>query len=286
MEREIGQTGIRVFPIGLGAMPLSLSGRPSEEAAYEVIKAALDAGVTFFDTANAYCRNDRDTGHNERLIAKALKRFNAQERVTVATKGGFTRPGGSWRSDGRPASLRRACEQSLRDLEVEAITLYQFHTPDGSVPFAESVGELARLRSEGKIRHLGLSNVSPAQLSEAERICAVASVQNRLNPTDQDDLGNGLVRLCGERQVAYIAYSPVGGSYGHQRMGKNRVLVKLGRKYGASPYAIILAWLLGLGSHVLPIPGASRVASIVDSASAAGLALSAEDARAVAGIGR
>jgi aryl-alcohol dehydrogenase-like predicted oxidoreductase len=284
VERKLGATGIAVFPIGFGVMPLSTSGRPNEGTAFGVIAAALECGVTLFDTANAYCLSDRETGHNERLIAKALKQFNARDRITVATKGGHVRPGGAWVTDGRPERLRRACERSLRDLDVETITLYQFHRPDPKVPFAESVGELARLREEGKILHLGLSNVSAAQLREAQGIVPIASVQNRLNPFDRDDLAKGTVQACAEAGVAYIPYSPVGGGWGHKRLGRQRLLVELGRKYGASPYAVALAWLLGLGEHVIPIPGASRVASIRDSAAAAGLELAPQDARRIEGM--
>lgn len=281
MEREIGTTGIRVHPIGLGAMPLSLSDRPDEAQAMEVFRAALDAGVNFFDTANSYCIDERDVGHNERLIAKGLERLGATERVTVATKGGLTRPRGAWQVDGRPRSLRAACEQSLRDLGVETITLYQLHAPDPKVPYADSVGEVARLQSEGKIRHVGLSNVDTRQLGQAQDIVRVESVQNRCNPLDQEDFRNGLVQACAEQGVTYIAYSPVGGHFGHSRQARHRVLEEIARAHGVSAYQVALAWLLGKAPHVLPIPGASRPASITDSAAAARLTLSHQEMRRI-----
>lgn len=286
MAREIGSTGIEVYPIGLGAMPLSISGRPDEHTALAVIKAALDAGVDLIDTANSYCLNDRDVGHNERLIATCLARLGATSRVRVATKGGLIRPRGAWNQDARPDRLRRACEQSLRDLRVESIFLYQLHAPDPRVPFADSVGALADFQQEGKIRHVGLSNVDAVQLRQAQGIVRVESVQNRCNPTDQGDLTNGLVNLCAEQRVTYIPYSPVGGGNGHGRMAGQRLLRELAGRYGVSAYQVVLAWLLGKGGHVIPIPGASKVGSIQDSAAAARLTLRPEDARRIDAMGQ
>ncbi len=230
MERKIGQSGISVFPIGLGAMPLSRAGRPDEKSAIGVIEAALESGVTLIDTSNAYCLDESERGHNERLIAEALKQLGARDSVLVATKGGHTRPGGDWVPDGRPAEIRRACEQSLRDLDVEAITLYQFHKPDPNVPFMETFGEFVRLREEGKVVHLGLSNVTAAQLREAQAEVPVVSVQNRLNPIDRDDVENGMVDACAEAGVAYIPYGPVGGGGGHVEMAAIQTLAELAAK--------------------------------------------------------
>jgi aryl-alcohol dehydrogenase-like predicted oxidoreductase len=267
-------------------MPLSLAGRPDEATALAVFKAALDAGVDFFDTANSYCKDDKDVGHNERLIAHCLRTLGATERVHVATKGGLIRPRGAWHVDARPERLHAACEQSLRDLGVAQIFLYQLHAPDPRVPFADSVGALAELQRAGKIRHVGLSNVSAAQLAEAQAICRVESVQNRCNPTDADDLRNGVLEACARQRVSYIAYSPVGGGYGHAALARKRVLVELARAYDASPYQVLLAWLLGKGAHILPIPGASKVHSIVDSAAATRLTLRPEDTTRVDALGR
>jgi aryl-alcohol dehydrogenase-like predicted oxidoreductase len=277
MQRTLGGSGIRVFPIGLGAMPLSLRDRPGEAAAIGVIKAALDAGVDFIDTANSYCIDQNDVGHNERLIAKALKAFGMAAKVTVATKGGLVRPGGAWNVEARPEALLKACEKSLKDLGVETITLYQLHAPDSRVPYSDSVGALAKLQQQGKIRHIGLSNVDVAQIKEAQRIATVVSVQNQCSVNDRGDLRNGVLKFCAGQGIAFIAYSPVGGHYGHQSLAKHRTLQELAKKHGVSPQRIMLAWLLGLGEHVLPIPGASKVSSIQDSAGAVNVKLAPDD---------
>jgi len=281
MDVQLGQTGIRVFPVGLGAMPLSLKGRPEEKAAIAVIHAALEAGVTFIDTADVYCLDDADTGHNERLIAKALRSYPGRAHVTVATKGGMVRPRGAWEMDARPERLRAACERSLKALGVEAITLYQLHGPDDRVPFAESVGALAHLREEGKIVHAGLSNVTAQQLEAAQKIVRIESVQNECNPAQADDTRNGLIRACAAQGVTYIAYSPVGGHFGHRALVRHPTLVKVAQACGVSPYCIAIAWLLRQGDHVLPIPGASRPASIQDSVKAVSVRLSPEQIAAL-----
>lgn len=287
MQREFGATGVRVHPIGWGVMPLSTrSSRPERQGALAVFKAALDAGVTFWDTANSYCLDDRETGHNERLIAWAIRELGIAGRVHVATKGGMTRPRGAWVTDGRPEHLRQACEQSLRDLGVEQIFLYQLHWPDPRTPYAESVGALAELQRQGKIRHVGISNVTAAQLRQAQGICRVESVQNRCNPLDAGDLTDGLLALCAEQRVTYIPYSPVGGGSGHTQMARQRVLGDIARSHGASAYQVALAWLLAKGPHVVPIPGASRVGSIVDSAAAASLTLAPEEIARIDRLGR
>jgi aryl-alcohol dehydrogenase-like predicted oxidoreductase len=285
MERELGATGVKVYPVGWGVMPLSTAGRPDEAAAMKVFQAALEIGVTFWDTANSYCLEEREIGHNERLIAKALKRFGGAGRIRVATKGGMTRPGGAWVQNGRPAHLRKACEQSLRDLGVETIFLYQFHWPDPKVPYAESIGALAELQWEGKIRHIGVSNVSPALLEEALGIVRVESVQNLCNPFHAQDLSNGLLELCARHRLTYIPYRPVGGAAGNRELAHRRLLDELARTHGVSAYQVILAWLLGKGAQVVPIPGASRESSLRDSAAAVGLTLAPEEVRRIEALG-
>src|SRR5689334_2983078 len=163
-QRRLGPDGPLVGAIGLGGMYMSITGRPDEGQAIRAIHAALDAGVTLIDTADVYCLDHRDIGHNERLIAKAIA--GRAERVILATKGGLTRPDGAWARDARPERLREACEASLRALRVSAIDLYQLHAPDSNVPFADSVGAIARLREHGKVRLVGLSNVDIAQIEE------------------------------------------------------------------------------------------------------------------------
>ncbi|MBI5200292.1 MAG: aldo/keto reductase [Elusimicrobia bacterium] len=276
-KRELGRTGLKVFPVGLGAMPLSVEGRPDEETGLKVLRAAFDAGMDFVDTANVYCGNDGDVGHNERLIQKALEACGRVKTVVVATKGGLDRRGPAWPNAASPAFLRTSCEKSLRELKREAITLYQLHAPDPKVPFADSIGELARLKGEGKILHVGLSNVSIAQLNEAQRIVRIESVQNRCNPFDLEDYRDGLLKACEEQGVTYLPYSVVGGHRQHVSAVRDPGLEELGKKYACGPYAVMVAWHLAMSPRVIPIPGASKVGSAQSSASAASLTLAPAD---------
>src|SRR5690242_16481122 len=179
-QRTIGD--VQVSAIGLGGMPMSIEGRPDRQRAIATIHAALDSGVTLIDTADAYHLDRTDVGHNESLIAEALASYGGDTSdVLVATKGGHLRPGdGSWTLDGSPEHLRQACEASLKRLGVEAIGLYQFHRPDPSVPYAESIGGLRDLLDEGKVRMAGISNASPDQIRQAQEILGgrLVSVQN------------------------------------------------------------------------------------------------------------
>ncbi len=281
MQREIGRSGLEVTAIGLGAMPLSLAGRPEAEPAFRVIEAFVDGGGDFIDTANVYCLDDGDIGHNERLIGRALTRLGRRDRVLVATKGGLHRPRGNWTVDGRPEFLRASCEASLAALGAEVIDLYQLHAVDPDVDFLETLGALIALRGEGKIRYVGLSNVDPGQLAIALQHTPIASVQNRCNPLSQGDFENGLVDLCRARGVTYIAYSPVGGHFGHRRLASEPLLSRIAAKYATSPQCAALAWLLRKGDHILPIPGASKPASILDSLKAMDLVLDPSDITAI-----
>ena len=284
MRREIGKTGIKVGAIGLGAMPLSIEGRPSAAQAFDVIKAFVDGGGDFIDTANAYCLDDSDIGHNERLIHDCLTRLGVRDRILVATKGGLTRPQGRWEVDGRPEWIRASCEQSLRDLGTDCIVLYQLHAVDSKVSFVDTLGELMRLQQQGKIRYIGLSNVHAEHLETALEHATVASVQNRCNPFERRDFHKGFVELCRQRGVTYIPHSPVGGHFGHARLAGQPLLQGLAAKYQTSVYCIVLAWFLAKGEHLLPIPGASKAASIRDSLRAASIALAAEDVQAIDGL--
>ena len=284
MKRSIGRTGISVHPIGLGAWPLSNVNRPSEEQALEVIARAVEAGVDLIDTADAYCLDEHDFGHNERLIRKALDAIGDEGEVTVATKVGRIRPGGAWVSAARPEQVRAACDQSLARLGVETITLYQLHGPDENVPLEETVGAMRELQEAGKVAHIGMSNLDRDQLERAQRVARIESLQNQCNPWTREDVDSSLIDRCREMDVTYIAWYPVGGERGHRACASHPVLRKLAGKYQASPYQLLLAWLLGLGDHVLPIPGATRVASILDSVQAAGLGVEPEDLEAIGSL--
>jgi aryl-alcohol dehydrogenase-like predicted oxidoreductase len=276
--RRLGPEGPEVSCVGLGAMPLSVTGRPDEADALRVIHAALDAGMTLIDTANVYCLDDADIGHNERLIAKALRsRGKGAKPPLVATKGGMQRPSGTWTDDGRPDFVKQSCEASLKALGTDCIALYQLHTPDENVPFADTIGALADLRREGKIRLAGLSNVSVEQILQAEKIVPVASVQNHCNIFDREAFRDGVVKCCEERGIAFLPYSPVGGHHNQGRTAADPVLKAAAKQLGATPYEVALAWLLAASPVMIPIPGASRAESARSSAAAGGLRLSPQD---------
>jgi aryl-alcohol dehydrogenase-like predicted oxidoreductase len=272
--------GTEIYPIGLGAMPMSLAGRPDEAQSIRTIHAALDAGANLIDTADAYCRDESEVGHNERLIAKAIR--DRRDGVIVATKGGHTRPGGDWDLDGTPAHLRAACEASLRALETDRIDLYQYHRPDPRVPYAESVGALKELQDEGKIRWIGLSNVNVDQLEEALGIAEIVAIQNQLSLEFTSPLAKGEVQAATERGIAFLPWSPLGGIGNAESPGGVNPVKQAAERHGVSPQQVALAWLLSLGPTVIPIPGASRPETITDSLKAARLELMPDELEAIA----
>lgn len=281
-RRPLGPGAPTVSVVGYGGMHLSISGRPPEDVAVGVIHAALDAGMTLLDTADVYCLDQRDIGHNERLIARALGSWGGNRAsVVVATKGGLIRPDGRWERDARPERLRRACERSLQALGVERIDLYQLHAPDHQVPFEDSVGALFDLVREGKVARVGLSNVSVAEIKAAEALGPVTSVQNRLSPFFREALDTGVVSYCAARGIGFIAYSPTGGGRLTRKLPSHPVLQRLSSELGFSPHALVLAWALAQGGTVLVIPSARSETHVRDSATAGSIALSEADLRAI-----
>ena len=276
--------GADVFPIGLGGMPMSLSSRPPEERSIRTIHAALDAGVNLIDTADAYSADASDVGHNERLIAKALR--GRRDGVLVATKGGHTRtPDGGWELDGSREHLRAACEASLTALETDRIDLYQYHRPDPDVPYAEAIGALKELQDEGKVRWIGISNADTDQIEEALGIAEIVAVQNQLSLEYTSPIANGEVDLCAERGIAFLPWSPLGGiSKAADAAGAHDPVQEIAEAHGVSAQRVALAWLLALSPVVIPIPGASRPESIQDSVQAAGLQLSQDELQAIGRI--
>ena len=274
--RKIGQ--VTVGAIGLGGMPMSIEGWPDEARSIRTIHAALDAGVTLIDTADAYHLHAGETGHNERLIAKALASYAGDASdVLVATKGGHIRPGdGSWTVDGSPEHLRTAAEASLKALGVDAIGLYQFHRPDPKFPYAESIGALKDLLDAGKIRMAGISNASIEQIDIAVRVLGegnLASVQNQFSPAFRSSEPE--LRHSAELGVAFLPWSPLGGIGRAGRLGaQHAAFQEVADAHGVSPQRVTLAWMLAKAPVVIPIPGASRPESIIDSAQAANLTLS------------
>ncbi len=277
-QRTLG--GTPVSAIGLGGMPMSIEGRPDEDRSVRTIHAALDAGVTLIDTADAYHRDANDVGHNESLIAKALASYGADSSdVIVATKGGHLRPGdGSWTQNGHPDYLKEAAKASLGRLGGDAIDLYQFHRPDTEVPYADSIGALKELLDEGVIRMAGISNASVDQIRQANEILGgkLVSVQNQFSPafrSSEDEL-----RYCGENGIAFLPWSPLGGIKNAGGLGEQFTpFQKIADERGVSPQQVCLSWELSLAPTVLPIPGASRPESIQDSVLAAELELTAEE---------
>jgi aryl-alcohol dehydrogenase-like predicted oxidoreductase len=276
-QRRIGDR--TVGAIGLGGMPMSVRERNDEQLGIRTIRAALDAGVTLVDTADAYSVDEDSFGHNEELIAQALREHGAApDEVLVATKGGHTRQGSDWALDGRPEYLRKACEGSLRRLGVEAIGLYQHHRPDPEVDYADTIGGLKELVDDGLVVHAGISNADVDQIRLAHEILgdALVAVQNEFSPrfrSSQVELD-----LCTELGIAFLPWSPLGGMSGAGELGDRFApFAEVGAKYGVSSQQVALAWELAKSPVVIPIPGASRVESVQDSVAAADLRLDDED---------
>jgi aryl-alcohol dehydrogenase-like predicted oxidoreductase len=282
--RRIGDR--TVSAIGLGTMPLSRPHHatgtlPDRRQAIETVHAALDAGVTFIDCADCYAPDEGPFGHNEDLVAEALRRAGNPD-VLVATKGGIQRDGADWPLCGRPGYLREAAYGSLSRLGVDSIGLYQHHRPDPEVPYAETIGAFKDLYDEGVVQRVGLSNAHPDQIREAHGIlgAALVSVQNELSPsfrTSEPELD-----LCDELGLAFLPWSPLGGmSKAHDLGAAFRPFAEVAETHDVSPHQVAIAWLLAKSPNVVPIPGASRPASIRDSAEAVHLELSDEEFRAL-----
>ena len=245
--------------IGLGCMRLSTASNRDDERGIAVIRAALAAGVTLLDTADAYCLHERDVGHNERLIARALEGWDGdRSAIRVATKGGIRRPRGAWVPDGRAKHLREACDASRRALGVETIDLYQLHAVDPKTPIGTSVRALARLRDEGTIREIGLCNVTVSQIQAAQSLAPIASVQVSMSPLDDESLRNGVAEYCRTHGILLVAYRPLGGERIRQ-LARDELLSRLAAKHSVCNAEVALAWLLSFGAGVVPIPGATTV---------------------------
>jgi pyridoxine 4-dehydrogenase len=262
---------LAVNRLGFGAMRVTGQGiygePPDREEAKRLLRRAYELGATFFDTADSYGPHV-----SELLIAEALHPY--PEDLVIATKGGLQRPGpGEWTPDGRPEHLRGVCEGSLQRLRLEQIPLYQLHRPDPNVPLAESVGALVQLRDEGKVRHIGLCNVTPEQLAEAQKITPIASVQNRYNVTDRRF--EAVVETCERRQIAFLPWAPV------KDLDQADVISHLARRHGVTPHQIVLAWLLARSPVMLPIPGTSSMAHLEENMAAAEVQLTPYEVAAI-----
>jgi aryl-alcohol dehydrogenase-like predicted oxidoreductase len=284
-SRSIGDR--TVSAIGLGGAPIALAAQiPDERSAVRMVQAALDAGVTLLDTADVYSP-DLGQGYSEMVFGRAVRTWGpGRDDVLIATKGGkYWRPDGEVQVNGRPEYLAQACEASLRVLGTDVIGLYQFHEPDPAVPFEESIGALADLRAAGKIRQIGISNTGTSLIRRALAVTPVASVQNRLGPGHP--YGAAEIALCEQEGLAFLAYSPLGGlgaKPGQPPGPAAGRFTNVARRHGVSPQQVALAWELSLSPAVIPIPGATRPPTILDSVQAAALTLSPSDLATLEGI--
>jgi pyridoxine 4-dehydrogenase len=262
---------LTVNRMGFGAMRITGQGiwgdPPDRDHAFATLRRATELGVNFIDTADSYGPET-----SEHLIAGAL--YPYPDDLVIATKGGLLRPGpGRWDPDGRPEHLRKACEGSLRRLRLEQIPLYQFHRPDPNVPFAESVGEIAALKAEGKIRHVGLSNVNEEQLREAQAIVPIVSIQNRYNVTDRSS--QSMVDLCEEESLVFLPWAPI------QEAERKPAILQAARSHGVTEHQVVLAWLLASSPAMLPIPGTGSPEHVTDNVAAASIELTADELKAI-----
>ena len=262
---------LTVNRLGFGAMRITgpgIWGDPGDrDRARAALRRAIELGVNFIDTADSY-----GPEVSENLIADTLHPY--PDDLVIATKGGLTRPGpGQWKPDGRPEHLRQACEGSLRRLRLDQILLYQFHRPDPEVPIEESVGALAELKAQGKIRHIGVSNFSESQLRVAQRVTPVVSVQNRYNAADRQS--EALIDLCEQEMLAFLPWAPV------QDADKNPAVTDAARRHGVTTYQIVLAWLLARSPQMLPIPGTGSAEHVEENIAAAGISMNQDEIAAI-----
>ncbi|MFJ6678491.1 aldo/keto reductase [Microbacterium sp. NPDC091382] len=289
-QRTLGP--FTVSAIGLGAMPVSMNGNglPSHDDAVATVRAALDAGVTLIDTADIYAPSWDEMGHNERIVADALAGWDGdRSSIVVATKGGITRTQEKdFGRDGSLEYLRSAVQKSLKNLQVDVIDVYQYHRPDRWMVYGDIMQNLKTLQEEGLVRSVGISNASVEEIQIAQEVLGegnLVSVQNEFSPRHPGSYGE--LTYCAENGIAFLPWSPLGGIGGAGSIGERfSVFAEIGRAHGVSPQQVVLAWELSLGETVIPIPGASRPASITDSFQARDLELSADElARCSAAVG-
>jgi pyridoxine 4-dehydrogenase len=261
--------------MGFGAMRVTGRGiwgdPPDRDQAKAVLRRVVELGVNFIDTADSY-----GPDVSEELIAEALHPY--PEDLVIATKGGLLRPGpGQWHPDGRPEHLRQACEGSLRRLRLDQIALYQFHRPDPALPFEDSISALVALKDEGKIRHIGLSNVNVKQLRRAQALTPIVSIQNRYNPGDRSS--EALVDLCAQEGIAFLPWAPI------QNLDRLPTVIDIAEGHGATTQQVALAWLLARSETMLTIPGTGSIDHLEENVAAAGLRLTPEEISALNDLG-
>jgi aryl-alcohol dehydrogenase-like predicted oxidoreductase len=275
--KPLGNTSVSISAIGLGGMPLSLSGRPSELEAIAVIHRAIDLGVTLLDTADSYCRDETDKHHNERLLYKALQQYEGDtSQVIVATKGGLMRPQGAWTRNGNPDHLRQTIRESFAALGGnQPIDLWQYHSPDPGYSIAASLTPAREAVEAGLIRYVGVSNFSVEQIQKARDVVEIVSVQNQYSPWHRQPERDGVLAYCEQEGLTFLPWSPLGGSRRVKSLPEIQPIAQLAEEKNVSVYCLVLAWLRTKSACVVPIPGASKVESIADSVKAAAVHLSA-----------
>ncbi|OGQ21350.1 MAG: aldo/keto reductase [Deltaproteobacteria bacterium RIFCSPLOWO2_02_FULL_44_10] len=280
---KLGNTEIAISRIGLGAMPLSLANRPSEEQAISVIHRALQLGVTLIDTADSYCKDENDKHHNEILIAKALSTYRGNtDDIIVATKGGLMRPSGDWTVNGNPDHLRKTINESYEALGgTHPIPLWQWHAPDDRYPIRQSLKPVKEAVDQKLIRFVGLSNVSVDEIKQAQTMFPIVSIQNQYNPWCRNPERDGVLQYCEDQKLTFLPWSPLGGSRRVKLIGNFKELAKVARERDASPHCLVLAWLMAKSPCIVPIPGATRIQSLEDSLAAEKINLSASEISAI-----
>jgi aryl-alcohol dehydrogenase-like predicted oxidoreductase len=273
---QLANTGITVSAIGLGAMPMSVYERPDESQSIEVIHRALDLGITFIDTADSYCKDESDKHHNERLIGKALQTYGGDtSNIVVATKGGLMRPNQSWTRNGNPEHLRETIRVSFEALGgSKPIDIWQYHSPDPDYSIEESLKAAREAVDAGIVRFVGVSNFSVEQIKQARDVVDIISVQNQYSPWYRQPESDGVLEYCQQENLTFLPWSPFGGRRRHSDLQDISIISKLATQKGVSVYGIVLAWLRSKSPCILPIPGASKVSSIEDSARAGDIKLS------------
>jgi aryl-alcohol dehydrogenase-like predicted oxidoreductase len=281
--RSLGKTETRLFAIALGGMPMSLSSRPSESQAIATIHKALDLGVNLIDTADAYCRDESDKHHNEKLIHQALQQYSGDtSQVLVATKGGLMRPDGSWTRNGNPQHLRETIRESYEALGGEKpIDLWQYHAPDPEYKISDSLTPAREAVRSGLIRWVGVSNFSVEQIKQAREVVEVVSVQNQYNLWHRQPETDGVLEYCEAEGLTFLPWSPLGGSRRVSELKNMTAISDLAHQKGVSIYALVLAWMLAKSPCILPIPGARKPESIEDSVRSTQVKLTQAEFRAI-----
>ena len=277
--KQLANTGVTISAIGLGGMPMSLSSRPPESQAIEVIHRALDLGVTLIDTADSYCKDESDKHHNERLIYKALQQYHGDvSQVIIATKGGLMRHNGNWTRNGNPDHLRETIRISFETLGGEKpIDIWQYHAPDQNYTIKEALTPAKEAVEAGIIRFVGVSNFSVEQINQARDVVEIVSIQNQYNPWHRQPEFDGVLKYCQKENLTFLPWSPLGGSSRVGRLEDMSALAELSAKKGVSAYSLILAWLRAKSPCIVPIPGARKTSSIQDSAQSVEVKLSAQE---------